>query len=431
MAHINNPSVIFHIKEIKELVSTCSFSIRFEFDKKEITNLNDIYNLKREYFPKKKDKITTYIYLTIDDIKMKFLIDLYYAENHITIIKSKNIGVAYEIINQISYEENNFPLGQICFKENDNNDIIVKDYDNIGNKFRRRFLVVNAPIKNDLAINFDKLKNNMSYKVVLLPKNKNLVYEIKEPEKIEKINLDLEQFKLVQNRIENVLKAGTEEEIKDISKELEKYNKYFDQILINKEDFDWKFEEFQPFYFYLKFNLFYKSKNETAAELIEYYQNSLSIFSQNYDEILFTFEISNYDKVLAIKSLYIMICYDSLNNDSYILGSYQFLSLYNNKYDCYKYAFKFLNDIIDNLSEDSFIFYRILQANSGKSIDINSEDNKNEVFEISMLNVEMIKSHLKSLIPKFLFTVNHPGNTKISGATEKNTGIIYIFYRIF
>ena len=427
MAYLNKHCVIFHIKEVKGLDPTCLFSVKFEFDKKEITDLNNIYKLKREYFPKMKDKMRTYIYLNIGEIKMKFLITLYYDENHITIIKSKKIGVTYEIINQISYDEDKFPLEQIYFKDNDNNDIIVKDSDNIGNKFRKRFLVVNAPIKNDLSINFDKLKNNLSYKVVVLPKSKTLVYEIKEPEKIEKINLDLEQFKLIQNKIENVLKKENEEEITYISNELKKYNKYFDQVLINKEDFDWIFEEFQAFYYYLIFQLLYKSKNETNDRLIKYYQDSLSIFSYNYKVIMLTFEISNYDKVLAIKSLYIMICYDSLSNKNYLIGKYDFMALYKIKYDSYKYAFKFLNDIVDNLTEDSFIFYPLLQLNSGKNIDLNFEDNKNEIFEISMLNVEMIKSHLKSLIPKFIFRVDHPSHKKTRGATEKNTGIIYIY----
>jgi hypothetical protein len=60
------------------------------------------------------------------------------------------------------------------------------------------------------------------------------------------------------------------------------------------------------------------------------------------------------------------------------------------------------------LKEDSFIFLPLLQVNSGYSLDLNTNGEKKEIFELSMINVKMIQRHLKHLMPKFIFRVNHP-----------------------
>ena len=145
--------------------------------------------------------------------------------------------------------------------------------------------------------------------------------------------------------------------------------------------------------------------------------------------MLNTFEINIYNKILAIKSLYSIINYDSTNdkNKNYLIGSYTFMTYKSCKEQCYFYSMKYLNEIIEELKEDSFIFYPILQVNSGSNIDLNSDDSKNEIFEISMLNVEMIKNHLKSLMPKFIFIAKHPTIDDTRGAIIKNTGIIFIY----
>ena len=372
----------------------------------------------------------TYIFLIIGGIKIKFLITLYYDENHITIFKSKKIGVCFEVINQISYDSDKFPLEEICFKDGNDDNILVKDYDNIGNKYRGRFLVVNAPSEINLPIkNLNNLKQNLSYKVVVFPKTKILVYEIKKSEDIIKKNINLDEFKILQNRIEKVMNEKQEDKMSEISNSLQSYKNYFEQILINKEDFEWKLEEFQAYYFYYAFKLFFRFKTEKNDRKRKYYKMSKFVFSKNYEKLLSDFNINIYDKILAIKSLYEMLHYDCINkkNKNFLVGEYKFMNLYENKNSCYNKAFKFVNNIIDNLRENSLIFYPILQLNSGKGIDLNSEDNINEIFEISMLNEEMIKRNLKTLIPKFIFIVKHPSINDTRGAIIRSTGTIFIY----
>jgi hypothetical protein len=79
------------------------------------------------------------------------------------------------------------------------------------------------------------------------------------------------------------------------------------------------------------------------------------------------------------------------------------------------------------LKEDSFIFLPLLQVNSGYSLDLNTIGEKKEIFELSMINVKMIQRHLKHLMPKFIFRVNHPSIQDTRGATFPNTGIIFIY----
>jgi hypothetical protein len=98
----------------------------------------------------------------------------------------------------------------------------------------------------------------------------------------------------------------------------------------------------------------------------------------------------------------------------------------NNKTKCYNLVYKFINDIIDNLKENSFIFLPILQVNSGFSKDINSNDEK-EIFELSMININMIKRHLKSLLPKIIFIIRHPIIELERASTDKMTGNIFIY----
>ena len=424
------PCVIFHLKVLKDFNTTCSFSGYFEFEPKKEIDFKVPFKLEDKYFSKIKDKLMTYIFLIIGDIKIKFLITLYYDENHITIFKSKKIGVCFEVINQISYDSDKFPLEEISFKDENDDNILVKDYDNIGNKYRRRFLVVNAPSEINLPIkNLNNLKQHLSYKVVVLPKTQIIVYEIKKSEEIIKNDINLDEFKILQNRIENVMNEKQEDKMIEIFNSLQSYKTYFNQILLNKEDFEWKLEEFQAYYFYHAFKLFFHSETEKNDRIRKYYRMAKSVFSKNYEIVLNDFNINIYDKILAIKSLYEMLYYEFINkkNKNLLVGEYTFMDLYNNKNSCYNIAFKFINNFIDNLREDSLIFYPILQANSGKGIDLNSEDNINEIFEISMLNEEMIKRNLKTLIPKFIFIVKHPSINDARGAIIRSTGTIFIY----
>ena len=81
----------------------------------------------------------------------------------------------------------------------------------------------------------------------------------------------------------------------------------------------------------------------------------------------------------------------------------------------------------NKLKEDSFIFLPLLQVTSGYGIDLNSDDNKTEIFELSMINVYMVKNHLKILIPKFLIRADNRGIKDVRGCMDRHTGIMCIY----
>ena len=70
--------------------------------KNEIIDLNKRFILPDKLFMELRDKIKTYIILYLDKNTCKFLITLYYGENHITILKSYNISACFKIIQTYS-----------------------------------------------------------------------------------------------------------------------------------------------------------------------------------------------------------------------------------------------------------------------------------------------------------------------------------------
>ena len=133
------PSIIFHIVDDKNHIVK-RFGIKLEFLGKEEIDLNNKLIISDKYFTKIKDKFKTNIILNADKNKFKFVITLYYGENHITIFKSLNVGICYEII-QIYSKSLGIPLEKIYFDTGKNNEISVDHFDTINNNFRRRFLI--------------------------------------------------------------------------------------------------------------------------------------------------------------------------------------------------------------------------------------------------------------------------------------------------
>jgi hypothetical protein len=91
--------------------------------------------------------------------------------------------------------------------------------------------------------------------------------------------------------------------------------------LLNKEDFEWKYDELCAFYFYHAFHLFILSKTEKK---MSYYRLSLNSFKENYIKLFSFYELNIYDKILAVVSLYLILTFDNINeNKNFILGEYE------------------------------------------------------------------------------------------------------------
>ena len=422
--------IIFHVIEDKSNLPVL-FKIYLPFEKDKEIDVNAPLKLEEKYFSQLKDKFLTYLILNIDNVETRFLITLYYASNYITIIKSKKVGVLYEIINQISTDGKTSFIDKIELQGNDGKSIEVKNSDNIGNKFRKRFLIVNSPIKINFPIKFTNIKEKSSYKVLVLPNNKIIVHEIKEQEKNDKINVSINDFKCLEAKIANLMNNYNKEEATKLNNEIGKFDNYFQQNLLNKENFNWTTDEFTAYYYFHIFHLFLSSKQAENDAKLEYYSLSLTLYSNKYKELLIAFDLNDYDKILAISTLYSLINFNARDdiNEYCILGDYYIETMNNHKIQCYKYSFDFLNDIIKKLKEESFIFLPLLQVISGYGIDLNSDDNKTEALELSMMNVNMVKNHLKLLMPKFFIRADNKGIRNVKGCINRHTGIMCIYER--
>ena len=399
-------------------------NVKFGFCDTKIIDLKKAFLIDDKYFCKLKDKFKTHIIITTDNHYIKFIITLYYGENHITIFKSNTIGICLEIINMIFYSFGNF-LDKIDFE----NGISVVDYDIIGNLFRRRFLVINFLINIKLNINNLKMEEQKSYKISLLPKDI-IVQENQETNKLFKEEIkNIKEMKRINGEIDKIVDKGDFNKIKNMISQLSPYDEYFNQDLMNKSEFKWNTDEFECYYHYFKFKLYLLRCCGIISEKVEYYSSAIKIFFDIYEQLKLIPDISNYEKICAITSLYRRLKSDCENKENHIhsIGKYKLVYMNeNNKNKCYNLVYKFVSNIIDNLKENSFIFLPILQANSGFIKDINSKDKK-DIFELSMINENMIKNHLKSLLPKVIFIIRHPIIKLKRGSTDKNTGNIFIY----
>ena len=423
-----SPSIAFHIVEDK-IFPTKNFKVKFDLYPSKIIEMNKKFFIDKKYFGKLKDKIKTNIHIFTDKNEIKFLITLYYGENHITIYKSNNIGACFEIIQMyLDMKENR--LNKIDFIDTKNNVISVVNYDTIGNLFRRRFLAVNFPINIKLNINnLNKMKKNESYKINLL-KNDIIVQENRESPKNEKIEIkNINDMKKINIEIDTLIENKDVNKLKDIIKKLSPYDDYFNQYLINKREYNWNSDEFVSYYHYFKFKIYLLSISVSYYRKVEYYQSALKIFTNIYNQLNKIKNVNFYEKICAITSLYRKFKSDaeSKENKNYGIGEYKLLNMNGeNKIKCYNLVYEFITNIINKMKEKSFIFLLLLQVNSSFSENINSIDKK-DIFELSIINVNMVKEHLKILMPKILFTIKHPNIELRRGTTDKMTGNIFIY----
>ena len=289
---------------------------------------------------------------------MQILITIYYGENHITILKISNLGAFFEVI-QIYSKLIGSPLNKIDFDSRNNNSILVVHFDTINNLFRRRFLMVNFPIKIKLNIkNLNKMEENSSYKINILPND--IIVQKNNETKCEKIKMhDFKEMKEISKEINKTIQEDNLKKISSIIKKLSPYEDYFNKYLINKEKFKWNSDKFESFYHYCKFKLFLNYSCVDERCQVEYYISAIKIFTNMYEELSGITNVNYYEKICAITSFYRKLKSDFENkeNKCFLIGEYKLININDNKNYCYKLVYEFINNIINNLKENSKIFF--------------------------------------------------------------------------
>ena len=105
---------------------------------------------------------------------------------------------------------------------------------------------------------------------------------------------------------------------------------------MNKEEEKWEIEEFQAFYYFYIFRLFFKSKTNKDSLRKEYFRLAVKIFSEKYNELMIMCELNSYEKISAITSLYKILIYncDENGNKEHSIGEYKILLASNPKLEC-------------------------------------------------------------------------------------------------
>ena len=243
---------------------------------------------------------------------------------------------------------------------------------------------------------------------------------------------DINKMKVIIKEIDNIVKCNIinveQYKISKIINELTPYDIYFNQNLMNKEEYDWSSDEFNYYFYYYKFKLFLLYILSDDNKKIDYYSCAMKIFTGIYNELKTISNVNDYDKICAITSLYVRLKSDfgHKENKAHVIGEYKLINMNDNKIKCYNLAYDFILKIIENLKENSFIFLSLLEVNSGFGKNINS-DNEEEIFELSMLNLDMIKRHLKLLLPKLIFVIRHPLIISKRGSINKLTGNLFLY----
>ena len=429
-------NIIFNIINEKGTKNTIN-EIEIGFLNQSI-NPNEIFYIDDKYFSKFKDNIKTSI--TIKGKKsFTFIINLFYGTNYINIFNSSELGVSYEFIYQYDFTESVVSKKEVfsLFDKKDNVYKINK-YDDFGNKYRNRFVIINCPPQYDInnLVTFNKrIKKGKSYKIVFYPtlttvheiilnqetNNSKSIYDI-----YDYIN---ENIKIIDKKYN---KYYDENKIKNISQKLKPFEDYFTLNLHIRKDEFLNANNYDIFYkvYYFEFIDLIKNNNGEKRNYFKKGLNRIIKLNEEMEEK----KISNYDKILLMYSLRVIILIDSnQRKDKLIFGEYiltDIKELPNNT--CYPMAFKFLKDIIDNLKEDSLLFYPILQVNSGFGKNLNSIKKNDLIFETSMLNLKIIKNHLLDIIPRYFFRVSNGGKRDKKGCICHNSGILFLYeYLIF
>ena len=226
------------------------------------------------------------------------------------------------------------PLNVIKFVNGNNGEAIVTLFDTFQNLYRRRFLEINFRINIKLNINnLFKMEGKKNYKINLLPKDI-IVQENLELPKLEKKEIkDLKEMKILNAEIDKIIKDRDTSKIKYIENKLAPYDDYYNQDLMNKEEFNWNSEEFTGYYHYFKFKLFVLNSCEISSRKIEYYLKAIKIFSDIYEQLKLINDVSVYEKISAITSLYRKLRNDAENkeNKKHLIGEYKLINMNSTK----------------------------------------------------------------------------------------------------
>ena len=336
--------------------------------------------------------------------------DLEYI-NHENFIRNNYIfeEISYQILIRFSTRDDfKYSLSYINYESEENNinfskEIFIKeDKIELLEKFRDDYLIF---LENLEAMNFLEFNNDIS---------KNLSDDLK--------SLDNDFVKIQADNLFNYSCDPISYQIPKKSLEIIHYS----YLVFEYQSISRKGKKIEDFFLYKDFSLQNKLLEETLFEKLNKDKNL-----GNEDKIKVLKTVSNF----CIKST---IAKYAINNIDYI----NIESI--DKANPYFKAIELIKKIIDNLNENSRLFEVFLNFDSGSFMnfleqneeieyiikDVFNNNIKGEFekykteFGLSLLNLDQIKSHLKSLIPKVIIRIESP--IRFRAYYDKETNIMIL-----
>ncbi len=144
-----------------------------------------------------------------------------------------------------------------------------------------------------------------------------------------------------------------------------------------------------------------KRKNR-LKQIKNYLKDSILLLEKYKEQIINEEKISIFEKIIIINSLFRQFSY-SKNIDDFIQKDFKYVILNKDigKNSVFDLTNNFLKEIINNLTEESYLFFHLLEINSGQGY-----FKGNKFFCFNMLNINTIKQNLMEIIPEILIFFN-------------------------
>ena len=379
--------------------------------------------IKNELFNREPLISEIKLYNKEENISNSFLFNLYKGENIGHLILNyffKESGNTYELI--FKKEEKLI----IKFGETE-----INNFDTFGNKLRKRCLLinyVNSQIKiNDTNIIFyiylqafeNDYCHNFQLSFYSVTKKLISVKKIEENKKEINLSFNTNLLKNFLDDLNNFIDKEDEKIILDETSVIQKYKKLKDEELIrlnlSKEELLKLFNKNEYFnIYYLKRlgNIIYikKKKNLLYIKgLISYLEDIKTIISNDNS-------LKIYQKVFILEFYCSMLeKYDfqlmkTMKIKYYIMDNVE-------KYSVFYYILNFFNEFINQLNESSYLFFPLLELNSGVGF-----YHQDKVYCFNMININILKKHLKEIIPEVIISFSL--NVNQIALTQKYNGMI-------
>ena len=343
-----------------------------------------------------------------------------------------DVGKTYHLL--FNQEKNNEEKIDINIPTNE---FHFNKYDTNGTKYRKRFILANASFSyikiNQVGINLSEItkdldKNATSFQLSIY---------------------NLQKKQIVSKTLEMPKPTGSFENIyKDNHQIFEKFIKDFNKTIENEKEYNENFSQLSEDYknvhlpdYFLNISKIKIEKELNKQEYIDFFYNMMifriykihmkkmkkpykmvnsfmNYLKEKTDRIKEDADLKLYQKVLLIEQFGHIL--NKMTHDSFLKSdlNYYIMSKKEENSILY-YVEKFFTDYIKNLSEDSKIFFKLLELDSGIGY------SKGKPFYcFDMTTVDEIKAHLKEIFLDILVT--YKANERICSFIITKTGAVAI-----